>query len=98
MYTKTQPHISFDNFFKIVCSVTGFKSITGKGYIVTAIEGTKMNFIREETGEPWSMDLQDVHKAYKELKDFKTINFKPYVPRKQSPALGLLLHMGLLKQ
>ncbi len=44
------------------------------------------------------MDLKDVYQAYIELTDFKTTNFKPYVPRRQSPALGLLLSLKLLKK
>ncbi|WP_312082885.1 hypothetical protein [Epilithonimonas hominis] len=43
------------------------------------------------------MDLKKVHQGYLELTDFKTISFKAYVPRRYSPALGLLLTVGLLK-
>lgn len=43
------------------------------------------------------MNLKDVHRAYLDITDFKTINFKPYLPRTQSPALGLLIKMGLIK-
>jgi hypothetical protein len=59
--------------------------------------GHTMFFERKTTGEIWNMDLKKVHQAYKELKDFKTKNFAPYVPRRHSPALGLLLHVGLLE-
>jgi hypothetical protein len=44
------------------------------------------------------MDLKDVYKAYIELTDFKTINLNPTFQRRQSPALGLLLSLELLKE
>jgi hypothetical protein len=65
--------------------------------VVKELNGNTMIFERKTTGEIWNMDLKKVHQAYKELKDFKTKNFAPYVPRRHSPALGLLLHVGLLE-
>ncbi|RZJ56295.1 MAG: hypothetical protein EOO44_00055 [Flavobacterium sp.] len=44
-----------------------------------------------QRGEEWTMDLEKVLTAYKELIDFRTENFRSYVPRTHSPALGLLL-------
>ena len=98
MYNKTQPDISIIHFIKKVGPVAAFNNLEGESYTVTAIEGTVMKFIRRQTGKEWPIDLRGVHKAYKELKDFKTENFKPYVPFTHSPALGLLLHVGLLKR
>lgn len=98
MYAKTHPDINFIDFVKMVAPVAAFNSLEGEGYTVKAIEGTVMKLIRKQTGKNWSMDLRGVHKAYKELKDFKTENFRPYVPFTHSPALGLLLHVGLLRR
>lgn len=98
MYIKTQPDISFIDFIKKIGPVATFNSLEGESYRVTAIEGSIMKFIRNQTGAAWQMDLRGVHKAYRELNDFKTENFKPYVPLTHSPALGLLLHVQLLKR
>lgn len=98
MYIKTQPDISFVDFIRKVGPVATFNSVEGEGYTVKAIEGTIMKFTRKQTGKKWEMDLKGLYKAYNELKDFKTENFKPYVPFTHSPALGLLLHTGLLKR
>lgn len=47
--------------------------------------------------QEWSMNWQEVNRVNKELDDFATINFKPYVPITHSPARGLLIHLGLLE-
>ena len=95
-YKKTQPAISYQDFFNLVSSLKSFKSLRGNLYEELSIDGSVMSFVRRTTGERWKMDLKGVHKAYLELNDFKTANFKPYVPRTHSPALGLLLHLRLL--
>lgn len=97
IYKKTNPSIGYVEFRKMIEPVTVFKGLRGQEYEIRNIEGSKMRFIRKSKGVEWSMDLEGVLRAYKELTDFKTINFKPYVPRTHSPALGLLLHLGLLK-
>ena len=97
-YKKARPEISYLIFIKMVGPVAFFNSLEGEEYIVKKIVGSNLHFERKSTGKPWDMDLKEVLKAYKELKDFKTINFKPYVPLTHSPALGLLLHLGLLKR
>lgn len=81
---------------QLVGPVVSFNSLEGYEYVVQKLEGCKMVFKRQSTEEIWDMDLRQVHKAYLELKDFKTVNFKPYVPLTHSPALGLLLHLKLL--
>ncbi len=96
MYIKTNPNIKYLSFFNLAKEVKFFASLTGKEYEVIHIEGSKLSFVRISTNKPWKMDLNGVYQAYLELTDFKTINFKPYVKRTHSPALGLLLHLGLL--
>ncbi|MDO1514344.1 hypothetical protein Q2T41_16945 [Maribacter confluentis] len=96
MYTKTKPDIRFIEFMQLASPVVSFNSLEGNEYVVQKFKGTKIYFKRETTKQIWDMDLKQVHKAYLELKDFKTINFKPYVPLTHSPALGLLLHLKLL--
>ncbi|WP_333888583.1 hypothetical protein [Sphingobacterium siyangense] len=97
-FNKTNPTIAYEEFYDLTKSVEFFKSLTGKEYDVKSLDVDEMKFVRVSTGEKWSMNLKGVHQAYLELTDFKTVNFKPYVPRTHSPALGLLLHLGLLKK
>lgn len=94
---KTNPSISYDEFFNLIKPITQFKSLKGNSYTVISIEDTIITFLRESTEKQWKMNLKDVHRAYLDITDFKTINFKPYLPRTQSPALGLLIKMGLIK-
>ena len=95
-YKKTKSEITFLEFIKLVGPVANFNSLEGEEYIVKKLQGSVMHFIRKSSAKPWEMDLKDVLRAYKELKEFKTENFEVYVPRRHSPALGLLLHLGLL--
>ncbi|MCK0190453.1 hypothetical protein [Arenibacter sp. F20364] len=96
MYTKTKPNISFIEFIQLAGPVVSFNSLEGYEYVVKKLNGSTMHFIRTSTGALWDMDLKQVHKAYLELKDFKTKSFEKYVPRRHSPALGLLFHLKLL--
>jgi hypothetical protein len=47
-----------------------------------------MFFLRLDAkgNKEWQMNLKNVYLAYKELEDYSTINFKPYVPITHSPA------------
>lgn len=98
MYKKINPTISFIELKKLVEPVVFFNSVKGAEYVVEKLEGNTMHFIRKSSGKKWSMDLTEVLKAYKAITDFKTENFRPYVPRTHSPALGLLLHLGLIRK
>lgn len=95
-YKKHIPDILFEDFFSKALLLEEFKSLKGKGYKIKNWENEVMFFERTSTGKLWNMDIRQVHKAYIELQDFKTINFKPYVQRTHSPALGLLLTLNLL--
>lgn len=94
---KTNPTISFEKFLLLVKELKEFRSKTGNLYTVVSLNDHNLRFIRESTNIEWEVDLKKVYQAYQELKDFKTINLKAYVPRRQSPALGLLLEMELLE-
>lgn len=96
MYQKTRPNISFIEFMQLAGPVVTFNSLEGNEYVVQKLEGATMVFKRQSTEEIWDMDLKEVHKAYLELKNFKTKSFEKYVPRRHSPALGLLFHVKLL--
>jgi len=78
--------------------VKDFKSSRGKTYRVVISKANQMSFVRLQTKstEPWSMDLRAIHQAYQELDDFDTRLFFIDVPKKHSPARGLLLHLKLL--
>lgn len=99
-YTKTNPSISMEDFLKKVSAVKSFTSTSGKRYQVIKYDGQSLKFLRLDGKKPdmeWSLNLSKLYEAYNELTDFSTENFRPYVPIHHSPARGLLLHLGLLK-
>jgi len=94
---KTNPTINFEEFMSLVKGLKEFRSKTRNLYTIVFLNNHNISFMRESTNVEWVMDLRKVHQAYVELIDFKTISFKPYISRKQSPALGLLITTKLLQ-
>lgn len=98
-YMKLAPPISKIIFFELAKKTTQFLSSSGRRYEVLKTFEGKMFFKRLDSKQPhskWDMDLNEVYNAYIELYDFSTKNFKKYIPGRQSPARGLLIHLGLL--
>lgn len=98
IFHKTIPAVSLIDFLSSAKAVTHFNSSTGRRYMVVGIEGDELHFQRLDSKQEmkWKMNLRKVYEAYEKLDDFKTINFKPFVPITHSPARGLLIHLGLL--
>ena len=87
------------DFLERAYCVDGFTSLTGTRYAVERVFDNTMSIVRLDANRDylWDMDLEKVYEAYVELEDFSTTNFKHYLPRRHSPARGLLLHLGLLE-
>lgn len=98
-FQKVKPIILLSEFLDKARKVRKFTSSTGRRYEVQRIENDEMFFLRldAKSEDEWSMNLKEVYKAYKQLEEFATVNFKPYVPITHSPARGLLLHLGMLE-
>lgn len=98
-FKKVIPIIPLSDFLEKARLVKSFASSNDRRYEVQRIEGDVLYFFRldAKSKEEWSMNLIEVYRAYKDLDDFKTENFKPFVPITHSPARGLLLHLGLIK-
>lgn len=98
-FQKTKPVITLSNFLEKASRVKSFASSNGKRYQVERIENDIIYFLRLDAKKEkvWSMNLKEVYRAYDEIEDFATINFKSYVPITHSPARGLLLNLGLLE-
>jgi hypothetical protein len=98
-FQKGKQIVSFSEFLNNASKVKSFTSSTGKRYEVQRIENDEMLFLRldAKSKEEWRMNLKEVYRAYRELDDFATKNFRAFVPITHSPARGLLIHLGMLK-
>ncbi|MCG9911059.1 MAG: hypothetical protein MH137_07130 [Flavobacteriales bacterium] len=98
-FQKVIPIITLSEFLEKARKVKSFTSSNGRRYEVQRIENDELFFLRldAKSDEEWSMNLKEVYRAYEELDDFATVNFKPFVPIAHSPARGLLLHLGMLE-
>lgn len=99
-FQKTKPTVPISEFLNKARKVKSFTSSNGRRYKVQRVENDEMFFVRldAKSAEEWGMSLVEIYQAYKELEDFATVNFKPFVPVTHSPARGLLLHLGLLSE
>jgi DNA recombination protein RmuC len=81
-FQKVKPIIPLSEFLDKARKVKSFTSSNGRRYEVQRIENEEMFFLRldAKSEEEWSMNLKEVYRAYKELEDFATVNFKPFVP------------------
>jgi hypothetical protein len=97
-YQKTLPLVSYLEFLDMVSKETHHTSSSGKRYHVSGIMDEVLFIVRLDacTDMDWDIDLKKLYQAYRELDDFATENFRPYVPRRYSPARGLLLRLGLI--
>ena len=77
-FQKAKPTISLSEFLSKANNVSLFSSSTGKVYDVLGIEDNEMIFIRMSANQSinWRMNLMEVYKAYINLEDFATSNFK----------------------
>lgn len=98
-FQRTEVIISLSDFLDKARKVKAFTSSNGRRYEVQRIENDELFFIRldAKSEKEWRMNLNEVYRAYTELEDFATANFKPFVPITHSPARGLLLHLGMLE-
>jgi hypothetical protein len=98
-FHRVKPLVSLNDFLTKAKTVESFTSSTGRRYSVDSVIDDAMYFYRLDADENtiWKMDLKNLYRAYQELEDFATINFKPYVPITHSPARGLLLHLEMLE-
>ena len=98
IFYKVMPVKSEKAFLEASKNVTNFNSSTGKRYKVLKVENDVMSFTRLDADDSkvWEMNLSQLCKAYIELEDFSTINFKPYVPITHSPGRVLLIHLKLI--
>lgn len=100
-YIKSNKIIDEKDFLQAAKKIKSFSSSSGKKYVVTDLNGDVLSFKRIDSKNPdedWSFDLKKVFEAFENLSDFRTENFRKYVPIRHSPARGLLIHLGLLIQ
>ena len=79
------------------CNIHGNDSL-GKRNRITGLHNEVLLVEPQDANRDidWDIDLKKLYQAYTELEDFSTGNFRPYVPRRHSPARGLLLRLGLI--
>ncbi len=96
-FQKIRPVISYTEFLQAIKEIKDFASTRGKLYAADGIMDEMLYFQRlnaQITDD--AIDLKALYRAYVELDDYHTENFRPYVPRKHSPGRALLLRLQLI--
>ncbi|MBR3757691.1 MAG: hypothetical protein IKK62_04595 [Bacteroidaceae bacterium] len=88
--------ISKDEFLRKIQNVHYAISVTGKKYSSIQIKGNECSGIREDTGKPFVINIDNLYLAYKELEHINTKSLKKYVDRVQSPSLAILMEAKLI--
>lgn len=99
IFIKTSPPVSYTEFINRVKKLSSFKSSNGREYKIKKLEGDVLCFVRINSKHPekkWSFSLKNVYQAYVNLEDFRTVNFKKYIPIRHSPGRGLLISTDLI--
>lgn len=100
-YKKSDITISIEDFLASAKNVIKYESSGNRRYVVEKVEGDSLFVSRADSKNPIELakiDLTALYKGYSELTNFKTENFRQYLPGKHSPSRGLLIHLGLIKE
>ena len=89
--------ISKKEFLRRIHEIRSAISVTGKRYsnIYVNKEEKICTGIREESGEPFKIQLDKLFEAYQNLDVINTATLKEYVDRVQSPSFAILKEAGL---
>lgn len=89
--------LSFEEFIQQLQLVNDgeAESVQGKHYSQIRIDNGKIHGLRDDTGNPFEIDIKKLYQAYDENERINTSILKPYVDRAQSPAYAILMKMGL---
>lgn len=77
-------------FIEIISKIHSAESEQGKVYSSIAVHGSVCSGIRESTGNPFKIDLDKLYEAYRISHKLRTLIFKAYVGKVQSPSYAIL--------
>lgn len=95
---KSLTGYTFANFKRKAKSLITFSSPEGTMYKVTDVAGDQLTYLRPGKLKAEPLDLRKVYEAYKQIEDYTTDAFKPFINGQQSPARALLLELKLITQ
>jgi len=96
-YFAKRGDFSKEEFIKAISKINSATSVTGMMYSNIRFENGMIIGMRESTLRPFTIKVDKLYNAYKDLKEFTTLSLKPYVDRVQSPSLAILIAIGAVK-
>lgn len=94
-FTKSH-NFNKEEFTEAISKINTATSISGIVYTNIRCDNNLITGIRESTERPFSIKIDSLYKAYKELYVFSTSTLKRYVDRVQSPSMAILIAIGAI--
>ena len=87
---EPRPELSMDEMRTILSELKEIESVTGIRYIKLHVTAKMIIGIRESSGKEFTINLNDLYKAYQECLRLTSPEVKKYIFMGHSPAVALL--------
>jgi putative molybdopterin biosynthesis enzyme moaB len=87
---EPRPEISLEEMRAILENITEIESATGIRYVKLHVTPKMIIGIRESSGKEFTINLNDLYRAYQECLRFTSPEVKKYIFMGHSPAVALL--------
>ena len=87
---EPRPEISLEEMRAILENITEIESATGIRYVKLHVTAKMIIGIRESSGKEFTINLDDLYRAYQECLRFTSPEVKKYIFMGHSPAVALL--------
>jgi hypothetical protein len=88
--TMQRPEITLEEMRAILENITDIESATGIRYVKLHVTAKMIIGIRESSGKEFTINLNDLYRAYQECLRFTSPEVKKYIFMGHSPAVALL--------
>ena len=87
---EPRPELTMDEMRAILSELKEIESVTGIRYIKLHVTAKMIIGIRESSGKEFTINLDDLFRAYQECLSFTSPEVKKYIFMGHSPAVALL--------
>lgn len=94
---EPRPDLSMDEMRAYLMEVKEIESVTGIRYIKLHVTAKMIIGIRETSGKEFTINLDDLYRAYQECLRFTSPEVKKYIFMGHSPAVALLRPLTKVK-
>ena len=90
---EPRPEITLEEMRAILENITEIESATGIRYVKLHVTAKMIIGIRESSGKEFTINLDELYKAYTQCNHFTSPEVKKYIFMGHSPAIALLRYL-----